>query len=219
METIKTSIMAIGIFLLGTAPLLAQECATLQGASPDKLVSYLNRVADRRQNAPCVAFAIKKIGEQRYEPAIPVLTKFLEFRWPLGVNQKQRRFALEHDGFTIYPAADALEKIGKNSLPAVLRAMKANSTSRQEMEVAVSVWMTIYKDQTPMGVALLKQEADRTTQPMARQQLGWAAIRAAMGWCNSSEQTQCDAAAQTNFSSGMLPHASAIRQPETRETK
>jgi len=56
-----------------------------------------------------VAFAINEVGEQRYEPAVPVLTKFLEFRWPVNARQKQRLFVLEHDGKSIYPAATALE--------------------------------------------------------------------------------------------------------------
>jgi len=37
-----------------------------EDASPAALVSYLNGVKDVRQNAPCVSFAIKKIGEQEY---------------------------------------------------------------------------------------------------------------------------------------------------------
>jgi hypothetical protein len=214
-SNLKPSLVSgITVALLICLPVAAQECATLQAVSPSGLVPYLNRAVDRRQNAPCVAFAIKKIGEQRYEPAIPVLTKVLEFRWPVGVNQKQRRFVLEHDGFTIYPAAEALERIGKSSLPAVLDAMKANSTSREAMEVAVSVWMTIYRDQSPTGVALLKQEADRAKEPMARQRLGWAAFRAAQGWCDPSERAKCNAAVQAHFSKSDSSHASADRQLE-----
>jgi len=39
--------------------------------------------------------------------------------------------------------------------------------------------MTIYKDQAPAGVLLLKQEADKTTEALPKQRLGWAAFRAA----------------------------------------
>src|SRR5207249_8726479 len=37
---------------------------------------------------------------------------------------------------------------------------------------AVSVWMQIHKDEPVKGVALLKQEADKTKDPAARQRLG-----------------------------------------------
>ncbi len=193
-------IVWLGVFFLFQANYASpQTCATLQGASPAALVLYLDGVKDRRQDAPCVSFAIQKIGEQKYEPAIPTLTKFLGFRWPLGVNQKQRRFVIEHDGFTIYPAADALEKIGEDSLPAVLDAMEAKPASREEIEVAVSVWMTIHKNDGPMGVTLLRQEAAKSADRMARSRLEFAAFRAATGWCTESERPQCEAAAQTRY--------------------
>jgi len=40
-------------------------------------------------------------------------------------------------------------------------------------EDAVSVWMQIYKKRSPVGVMLLKQEADRTKDPPPNG--GWAA--------------------------------------------
>src|SRR5881275_568325 len=148
----------------------AQECGQLQGASPDELTSYLAGTVRSTDNEPCAAFAINQLGSLRYKPAIPALTKWLELRWPPGAHQKQRRFVIEHDGSTIYPAATALEAMGKDALPAVLNAIKTNPIPRREwMEVAAEVWMTAYKDQAPAGIALLKQEADRTTDPATRQ--------------------------------------------------
>src|SRR5207245_10723524 len=75
-------------------------------------------------NAECLAFAIYGIGELRYERAVLVLTKFLEFRWPVNARQKQRLFVLEHDGKSIYPAATALEQLGKNALPSAIVSVK-----------------------------------------------------------------------------------------------
>jgi hypothetical protein len=213
-SNLKFWLVSLGMALTVSAgtPLAAQECPSLQSASPNEHASYLEKTPDSRRNSPCIAFALKKIGEHRYEPAIPVLTKFLQFRWPPGVNQKQRRFVLEHDGFTIYPAAEALERIGKVSLPAVLDAMKTTAPTHEAMEVAVSVWMTIYKDQAPAGVALLKQEADKTTKALPQQRLGWAAFRAATGWCNSSERPQCEAILESHFSEGPPSQAVGVQR-------
>src|SRR5439155_4887454 len=133
---------------------------------------YLNRTVSDQGNAPCIAFAINQLGTERYEPAIPVLTKFLEFRWPLNARQKQRLFVLEHDGSSIYPAANALEQFGQKALPAVLDVLKAPKVSRESLEVAISVWMTIHKDHAPAGVALLKQAADHAKDPAESPRLG-----------------------------------------------
>ena len=190
---IKT-IAALAALLVIVSPAGAQECSRLQGASPDALTSYLDGTVRTPEIEPCAAFAIKQLGSLQYKTAIPALTKWLELRWPPGAHQKQRRFVIEHDGSTIYPAATALEAMGKDALPAVLNAIKTNPIPRREwMEVAAEVWMTAYKDQAPAGVALLKQEADRATDPATRQRVGWAAFYA-VGWCDASEKEQCRAA-------------------------
>lgn len=184
------------VLFLATFPLGAQECHTLQAASLEQTALYLNSHPDRQQDAPCIRFAIGRLGEQRYEPAIPVLTRFLDFRWPVGAHQKQARIVLDRDKVTIYPASDALEKFGQDALPAVLTAMEARSTSQVGLEVAVSVWMTLHRDNAPLGVSLLKQEANSASDPFSRQQLISATYLAAAGWCDRSEQAQCNAVLQ-----------------------
>ena len=124
---IKVSVVLTPLlFTIVTTLVRAQECGQLQGASPDELTSYLAGTVRSTDNEPCAAFAINQLGSLRYKPAIPALTKWLELRWPPGAHQKQRRFVIEHDGSTIYPAATALEAMGKDALPAVLNAIKTN---------------------------------------------------------------------------------------------
>src|SRR5437870_3293317 len=191
---IKACLLTTSLLLVMVSPVGAQECSRLQGAAPAELTSYLDGTVRSHEYEPCAAFAINQLGSLRYKPAIPALTKWLELRWPPGAHQKQRRFVIERDGSTIYPAATALEAMGKDALPAVLNAIKTNPVPRREwMEVAAEVWMTAYKDQAPAGVALLKQESDRATDPATRQRVGWAAFYA-LGWCNPSEKEQCRAA-------------------------
>ena len=191
----RTAIIVSAITLVLSTNMLGQQCSQLSTSSSDALVSYLTVTTSSLANAPCLAFAITQLGNQRYQPAIPVLTKFLDFRWPVGGHQKQRLFVLQHDGSSIYPAANALGQIGTIALPAVLNAMKSNTTSRESMEVAVSVWMTIYKSQAPVGVALLKPQADLATQRLTKQRLAWAAFIAAENWCSAVDERQCKTAA------------------------
>src|SRR2546426_6395932 len=142
---IETISALTALLLAPLANVGAQECSRLRGASPNELTSYLDGTERTPENEPCAAFAINQLGSLRYKPAIPALTKWLELRWPRDAHQKQRRFVIEHDGFTIYPAAAALEGMGKDALPAVLNAIKTNpmpmraSMAREWMEAAVSV--------------------------------------------------------------------------------
>lgn len=189
----------LGLILAAVSPAFAQNCSRLQGAAPDQLIAYLDKTRPIRSNFPCIEFAISQLASQRYKPAIPVLTKWLDFRWPPGAHQKQRRFVIERDGRTICPAAAALEEIGADALPAVLNAVKAKPASPETVEVAVSVWMTAYKHQAPTGVALLKQEADKTRDPAANYRLRWAASKA-LGWCSPSELGLCAAALSRRYS-------------------
>src|SRR5207245_1297981 len=156
-ETEKGSSPLTGVFPVKVSPVGAPECSRLQGSSPAELTSYLDRAVRSPRNERCAAFAINHLGSKRYKPAIPALTKSLELRWPPGAHQKQRRFVIERDGFTIYPAAAALEGMGKDALPAVLNAIKTKPSFPEWMEAAVSVWMTAQKDQAPSGVAQLKR--------------------------------------------------------------
>lgn len=184
----------VGVYLLAVPHIRAQECSTLQSASPDKMASYLGAVTDRRQDPACIAFAIQRLGEQRYEPAIPVLTKFLDFRWPVGAHERQARVVLDRVPGTIYPAAAALENFGPEALPAVVTAMGSKWISEAGLEVAVSVWMIPHRDNPPLGVSLLRQEADNATDPYAKGQLISATILAIRGWCGPSERAQCEEA-------------------------
>lgn len=170
----------------------AQPCGRLQAASSGDLVSYLQQTSARRADAACIALAIQRLGEDKHEPAIPVLTKFLDFRWPPDARQKRRLYAVEYEGRDIHPAANALKQFGSKALPGVLDAIKSPSSSPEAIEEAVSVWMAAYKNQVA-GLVLLKQAADRTADPEAKYRLGWAAYKA-IGWCNESEKAQCQAA-------------------------
>jgi hypothetical protein len=103
---------------------MASDCNRLQNTPTDGLVSYLHETIPDQANGACVALAISKLGDQRYELAIPDLVRLLDFHWPPGVFQKQTRLVIEYDGTSIYPAANALKQIGTKALPAVLEAIK-----------------------------------------------------------------------------------------------
>jgi hypothetical protein len=176
----------------------AQNCDQLQNASSDELVAYLDSTVPSYVNAECVASAVNTLGNQRYVPAIPVLTKLLDFPWPRHAQPKAGDFVPMRGAGGIYPATTALQKIGKAALPGVLQAIKTGANSRTSYEAAVFVWMGIYKNEPAKGIALLKQGADSAKDNTTRQRLGRAAFRAVTR-CSPSHKVECRAAAETRY--------------------
>jgi hypothetical protein len=173
-------------------------CDSLQNATSPDLVQFLNAVAPDHKNSHCVAWTIRRLGREHYEPAIQALVRLLDFRRPATEREKL--------GFTdtggiagiwdLYPAVGALDLIGKNALPGVLSAIEADSTSSVARENALAVWMEIYRqtDGQPKAVALLKQEETKNKDEAIKQRLTWA-VQKALTQCNPPEETACRQAA------------------------
>ena len=193
------------LLLMGTCRALGQEhggfqneCDSLQNATPPDLVQYLNGVIPDEKNGDCVTWAIKRLGKEQYEPAIAVLAKLLDFRRPPTPREKQGIYLRVPFVSEIYPAAGALNLIGKKALPEVLHVIEAESSSAVARENAVAVWMEIhrYSDEHPKGVTLLRQEEIKAKDDATRQRLSWA-VQKALRYCGSPEEAACKAAAKT----------------------
>lgn len=168
-------------------------CVSLQNASAPDLVRFLSAVVpDDEMNARCVAWAIHKLGTEHHAPAIPALVRLLDFRSPRTQGEEAFHGLSEE----VFPAEVALELIGKEALPEVLRAIEANSTSTIARENALSVWMEVYRasDEQPKGIGLLKQEETKAKDDRVKQRLRWA-IQKALTHCGLQEQGACREAA------------------------
>lgn len=171
-------------------------CETLRGASSTELAKFLNDVAPDEGNARCVSWAIHKLGEERYDPAIVSLVRLLDFRLPQTEGEKISGWYWNQE----FPAEEALTRIGKKALPEVLRAIEASTSSDTLRENAVFVWMEIYRqsDEHVKAVAMLKQEEIKAKDDATKERLRWA-VSQAISWCNPPEESACkQAAAATN---------------------
>jgi hypothetical protein len=195
MRDARRGLAVIGMVLQGVFRLAAQECDHLRDATSDELVLYLNGVVRDRENAECLTFAINTLGKQRYAPAVSVLATLLDFRRPPSAREKEGLYLHIQGIDEVYPAARALEDIGRRSLPGALGIIKERSASATARENAVFVWMEIHKYESPKGVALLKQEADKAEDATTRLNLRRALSRA-VAWCNPQDEAQCKVAAQ-----------------------
>jgi len=179
------------LFLTSGISFAAEKCDLLENAPPDRLVSYLDGMVRGtvrgREMVECIVFAIKKLGNQRYEPGIPAVTRFLDFHWPLSLEERLKRqrlyYVAEQRRAESYPASTALVEIGVKSLPNVLETIKADSTLPIAREMAVVVVMQIYRSEPQNGVALLKKEADQEKDARIKRYFDFA-IYKAQEWHN-----------------------------------
>jgi hypothetical protein len=172
-------------------------CDNLEHADSSDLVEFLNGVVPDEKNARCVTWAIHRLGNERYEPAISALVKLLDFHRPLTEDEKTGVFLRPSLVGEMFPAAESLEQIGEGAQAEVLHAIGSDSVSTTARENAIAVWMEIYKYERPKGVALLKLEADKANTEVVRQKFKMA-VRTALKYCIAMpEQSACETAART----------------------
>lgn len=199
------AIAALALYMIAALPTFGQEhdrfggwCDRLQNADSPTLSHFLAEVAPDDKNSGCVAWAIRKLGKERYEAAVGPLVRLLDFRRP---PTERERLGFTNPGglegvWDLFPAVGALELIGEKSLPAILNAMTAESSSLTARENAVAVWMEIYRqrDEHPKAISLLRRAETNARAITAKQKLRWA-VQKALIWCNPPEETACRQAA------------------------
>jgi hypothetical protein len=188
-------VLALGLLLTYPRRTRGQECDSLQTAASVDLVSFLSSVTPDQNNGDCITWAIKKLGAQRYEPAIPVLSGLLSFKRPPTEREKQGVYLRMQTIWEIYPAAGALDLFGKKALPSLMTTIKAESTTALARENAVAVLMGIHKYEKAQGVALLKQEEISASDDSTKQRLQWAISHAIQKWCHPPDDGGCKEAA------------------------
>jgi hypothetical protein len=184
-------------------------CDSLQNANLSDLVQFLSSANPAESDPHCLTWTINKLGNEHYDPAVDALVKLLDFRRP-PTQREERGFFLHPTGiWDMYPAAGALSLIGKQALPALMGAIRADSTSLTARQNAVFVWMEIFRygDEHPKGVALLKQEEASANDDSTRQRLR-TAVQRALTHCNPPEAVACKEAAETGIAPSSKPTAS-----------
>jgi len=194
MNKTKISGLMIVFSLVGGRCTVAQECRSLPSTTSDALVSYLTDIVPSDDNADCITFAIKELDQRRYEPAIPALVRLLDFRRPPNSHEKNHIILRPRSTAEMYPAVAALEEMGKRSLPPLLEVIKSATPAIKARENAVTVWMEIYKNEAPEGVASLKHQMNGTDDENVKGNLNWALAKA-QTLCSSRDRIRCRAAA------------------------
>lgn len=169
-------------------------CDSLQNAKASDLVDFLNSVQPNDQNARCIFVAIRKVGNEGYEQAIPALVRLLDFRRPATRLEKMGYYHHPQGPWEMYPAVDALAMIGERALPQVLSAIKAKATSPRARENAVFVVVDQHRPEPARAIVLFRQEAARADDPSVKQRMTWA-IQKALSLCGPQDESACRQAA------------------------
>lgn len=198
---IQAASASLALYLASVPSVLGQThdrfegwCDSLQNAAAPDLVQFLKGVVPDEQNSRCVTWAIHKLGDERYEPAIPTLIRLLDFRRPKTEAEKKGFYLRLQVIPEVFPAADALEEIGIEAEPEILRTLEAEATSTIARANAVDVWMEFYKYQRPKGIEVLKQEKIKAEDEAVKKRLG-SAIDKALAYCTPADAAACRHAA------------------------
>ncbi len=180
---------------MSTAQLPAQIFTTrcdigelAENAAPAVAVDYLS--GDRQNlNSACIVKAIRIIKDQRYEPAIPVFIKYLDFKkpWPPGVPMAIRRTQGPTNG--LYPAVDALASLGEASVPVFLKEISNEDQSKDGHLNAAKAALVMTNYQVRVIKTII--EAAQFSQNLDAAQSLKDLARMAVRYCSSEEQQQC----------------------------
>jgi hypothetical protein len=172
-------------------------CDSLEQADSSDLVEFLNGVVPDEKNARCVTWAVHRLGNEHYEPAIPALVKLLDFLRPLTDLEKTGMFIGMSGMEEMFSAAEALETIGKSAETEVLHAIGSDTASAAIREHALAVFMEIHKYERPHGIVLLKQQESKSDTEASKQKYKIAAQSALKFCIGDPEQPACETAAKT----------------------
>jgi len=186
-------VWVFSLFVLNSA--LGQGCPSLRDAQPAELVSFLSAAMPDQSNSECIAWAIKTLGAKKYEAALPVLARYLDFKRPPNELEKDGVYLHPSSVWQVYPAAAAFDEFGEKALPTLINVIRSASATELARQNAIAVLMAIHKYETPKGVALLKEEEVKATDDSSKRRLRSAISIAVAKWCGPVDQPSCKVAA------------------------
>jgi hypothetical protein len=204
MRKIGIVTFAYVLCLVGASNADAEECNSQEQAKMRNLMSYLDKTVPNDANAERVNYVIKTLRERPCAPTVSVLVKFLDFRRPLSDPEETGEAAFHPlTNEAHYPAIAVLDEITEFSksarsevFTAVLNVIGSASSSNTARENAVAVWMFMHREEPARGVALLRKQVIRASDPAVKANFILALSKAQTRWCDPKSEASCKAAAR-----------------------
>jgi hypothetical protein len=166
--------MAVALSLLAShlaATSARAECSELEGTPPKVLLAYLD--GDRSTlTQTCILFALDQLAPAKYQPAIAVLTRYLDYKAP-DPPRSPEGFVQRHVPWLgdRYPAAKALLALDKAAAPGMISAIADPTTPELVRSNAVEMMILIYRDNPPDGAKVLNTAARTVSRADSEQRL------------------------------------------------
>lgn len=165
-------------------------CSKMIKATPQDSLAYLK--GDRSAlDSDCIEIALQNLGDVRYLPAIPTLIQYLDFK-KKGPGRDAARVLGD-----AYPAATALEQIGKLAIPDVKAAVENESLNRLQRRNAAALYADGLSQDWPANIRFLVQASKKSKDAQVALDLIDMAKELADG-CPTSDQDQCQMALNGN---------------------
>jgi hypothetical protein len=106
----------------------------LELAASPYLVEFLSGVVPDEKNARCITWAIHRLGNEHYAPAVSALVKLLDFHRPPTEDEKMGVFLRPSLVGEMFPAAESLEQIGEGAKAEVLPRLRTSRRPPRHQE-------------------------------------------------------------------------------------
>lgn len=140
------------------------------------------------ENPECVIAAIERLHGITSSEVIDVLVSYIDFQRPT------EKYIQLHPPITkrVYPATNSLFSIVKPALSALTHVIQEAKSSDVARRNAISMIMSIHREEPQEGVRLLVNAASKATDAAQAQRLKQGATEAAQK-CDARARSQCDA--------------------------
>jgi len=185
----NTSVRLFTLFLLSACLFAQDQRCPAEGSTANEAIVFL-RNAKNDSSVPdaCIAAAIRSLQYEHSDQVVNILTMFLDYRRPTASLEVATGSTSE-----MYPAVSSLFAIGKQSLPALIKVVIANSSTKVAQDNAVRTIMLIHRDNPSAGIRFLLKEAGQSQDAGERSLLRQAA-NSGLRWCHGKHRAECDSA-------------------------
>jgi hypothetical protein len=199
---LSKSIWIIVLFTSAMFSLVVTCCASGQTCEasaidqPPSARAYLQNSPDAAKTSECVEAAFRSISTLPQTEAIPVLISYLGYKRPLTASEQNGIFLHGPVPDVLYPAVEALYKIGPPAEPALFDVLASESRPDSvEASNALYTLLLIHHGNLPPIIKGLSRRATKLSDGPAADHLH-AYVKTLLEQCTDAFKQKCEDAAR-----------------------
>jgi hypothetical protein len=190
------------IFFFAFSHLLCQQkgenrsgarCEGLADASSQQLVEYLQADHPARSDDDCITYALLVLGQRQYEPSLPILIKYLEFK-PYDPIAAKYGVKVMTGGQRVRdnPARAAILEFGPKAEHSLLNGIVEPSQTIHNQEIG-KLELLIHHDRQELAIKALVEIATKPDASPLRSQALFESARWLAEQCKAEAKSACRA--------------------------